>query len=75
MDNPEPKGDIMKVLSEEDETVVRMQCEFTEPERQLLLEYSDRNMSQEEREELLIGWSLVEILKEQVNSKMSEGKV
>ena len=72
---PNSKENGMEILSETEENVVRMQCEFTETERQVLLDYSDKNMSQETREELLIEWAMIEILKEEVNSKLTEGDV
>lgn len=56
----------MKILSENEATVVNMDCEFTDIERVILLEYADKNMSDEVREELMVEWSMIEILKEQV---------
>lgn len=70
-------GEYMKILSENETTVVDMQCDFEEEEFKLLIKYADDNMTEDDLLNMKLNWSFIEILKNMVNEEsiQTEGEV
>lgn len=52
----------MKILSEKETTVVDMDCEWEDEEIQILLEYADKNMPEEELVKSKMSWAFAKLI-------------
>ena len=56
----------MLVLSDKEETIHKMEMELDDDERRLLSNYATDTISEDEYEELMIEWAIIDILKKEV---------
>lgn len=64
----------MKFLNDGVErVVVDFQVDMEEKERDILFEYSRKTMTEEEYENIMINWAMVDILQKQIDNTLTEG--
>jgi len=57
----------MKIIKEQEISMVNLDCEFSEEERSMLTMYAINNMERETTITLLMEWAFVDILKKQID--------
>jgi hypothetical protein len=62
----------MELSNEITETVHRFDVDMTEKEREVFVRHAEKNMSKDERESMLINWSLIDIIKKSIDAAESE---
>ncbi len=64
----------MNILTEKESVVVNLEIEYTDEEVDILLKYAHDHMSEDDKQGLLMEWSLIEIIKDSIKPIEGEGE-
>ena len=62
----------MEFGKETEEIVHRFDVDMTDQERDILIRHAEKNMSNEERENMLINWSFIDIIRKAMDDAEKE---